>query len=125
MQSATDLRGQNVKTSAQKLVCYLNGLMDAGVSIGHEDHTYPLMLRGDVVRLMENAAQRDENPPPEGTDPFSKDGKWHRAAVVVMRELDDEAKRMTASYEWPEGLPWGDYMHKAILDAMKSHLGRD
>ena len=108
-----------ITTARQAIVFYLHGLRDAGVSLGHEDYVIPPELHEQVKCVMQAAADADEGIN-INLHEFERGGKWHRAASIVMHDLDKESRVMTAGAEYPQGLPWGDKMHQALLEAMKA-----
>lgn len=118
MANITELKQEVAEITAAKqaIVSCLHGLRDAGVALGHDDYTIPPEMHEQVKRLMLSAAETEASDSSE----FERGGKWHLAANVVMLDLDRESRAMTAGYEYPQGLPWGDKMHKALLEAMKA-----
>lgn len=108
--------------SLKNLVCYLHGLQDAGVLLGSQDHEYAEFLHADVMGLLELYAEEDTDRDASLGD-FDKGGKWRRAANVLIQALDKKSRAMTANYEYPEGLPWGDTMYKAVVTVARKRCG--
>ena len=120
MTPAAPKPASNAKTAAtQAIVFYLHGLRDAGVALGHDDYTIPPELHEQVKCIMQAAADEDDFAC-TGLNEYERGGKWFRAANIAMRALDKESRAMTAGAEYPQGLPWGDRMHSALLNAMRS-----
>ena len=110
----------NARTAAtQAIVFYLHGLRDAGVALGHDDYVIPPELHEQIKCIMQAAADEDDFAS-AGLNEYERGGKWFRAANIAMRALDKGSRAMTAGLESPQGLPWGDRMHSALLNAMRS-----
>ena len=107
-----------ITTAKQAIVFYLHSLRDAGVALGHDDYVIPPELHEQVKCVMQAAADADEGINTSMQE-FERGGKWHRATNIAMRELDKESRAMTAASEYPQGLPWGDKMHAALLEAIR------
>lgn len=117
------MKNNETKTATQAVIFYLYGLSDGGVDLGHDTYALPPELSGQVKCVMEDAARADTEADQSAStyrNEFEQGGKWHRAAIIAMRVLDRESRAMTAGWEYPKGLPWGDRMHAALLGAMRT-----
>ena len=115
----------STKAATQAIVLYLHGLRDAGVALGHDDYVIPPELHEQIKCVMQAAADADDGENDGAiTRPgeFERNGKWSRAAHIVMHDLDRKSRAMTAAAEYPKGLPWGDKMHASLLYAMSSAM---
>ena len=105
-----------------RLALYLNGMIDGGLLDVGRAKTSPAIayfMWHSVKALMEECSP-SERADVKGPDAFVRSGRWHKAGQQLGALLSKETRRLTANYEYPHGLAYGDVMFAMVMDVMKA-----
>lgn len=115
----------------QQLIFYMMGVVDATQAgddrIFRPEFSVPLVLKTQVVSLLESAALHDEQTREGVTlpaDPLARGGKWHRAANALNAWIRRESRAMEnrANYEYPTELPTGDWSFAGFMSVARDAI---
>lgn len=120
--SESQTPAQQYATNLRTLALYLMGYYDACENV-NTPFLLPTFLTKTVSACFDYCASEDEKQQHEAGD-FERGGKWHRAANILMRDIDKKAQRMTElTHEYPVKMPWGDAMCFALLNTQRAAHG--